>query len=188
MRYVTPELPFPEPEPAERWLPVVRWEGLYEVSDLGRVRSLPRVTNGITCVGRILGGARHTRCQYRYIVLSHGKRRQPKNVYRMVLEAFVGPCPPGMEGLHGPGGSQDDRLVNLSWGTRAKNHGEDQCRDGTCKCGERARSAKLTHAQADEIKLRLAAGASHRGLAREYGMSRSAIRAIHRGKTWTHKP
>jgi len=191
--YVTPELPFPEPEPAERWLPVVGWECLYEVSDLGRVRSLDHVimVNRLGVLhprrvpGCILAGGRHTRCNYRFIVLSHGKRRDTWNVYRMVLEAFIGPCPPGMEGLHGPGGSQDDRLVNLSWGTRSKNHGHDQCRDGKCKCGERAHTAKLTQAKVDEIKRRLADGEQRARLAREYGMSWSAINCIYKGKTWT---
>ena len=57
-----------------------------------------------------------------------GKARQ-RPVHSLVAEAFIGPCPPGQEVRHGPGGSLDNRLVNLSYGTRAENIA-DQYRDG----------------------------------------------------------
>lgn len=185
MLEATPELPFPEPEPVERWLPVPGWENLYEVSDLGRTRSVPRMTHGGVRGGKILAGGTHTRCNYRFIVMSNGPRRATVNVHRLVLEAFVGPCPPGMECLHGPGGPQDNRLVNLSWGTRSKNHGHDQCRDGKCKCGEKATTARLTQASVDEIKRQLTLGVTRAALARQYRVSWSTINAVYIGKTWS---
>jgi hypothetical protein len=111
----------------ERWRPVVGFEGQYEVSDQGRVRSLARVivqkASGYrpACLKpikeRILrpgpqkGG---------HLTVALG-RGNSKLVHVLVLEAFVGPRPEGREGCHGPGGTQDNRLSNLRWDTRSAN-------------------------------------------------------------------
>lgn len=104
----------------EYWLPVVGYEGLYEVSDLGRVRSprkvlLPHVgRNGYLTVG-----------------LSKQGWQRTLRVHRLVLEAFVGPCPQGMECLHHPDPDKaNNSLGNLRWGTRAENM-EHQQADGS---------------------------------------------------------
>src|SRR5262249_4354731 len=47
--------------------------------------------------------------------------RGEQYVHRLVLEAFVGPCPPGMEARHVNGIKTDNRLVNLQWGTHRQN-------------------------------------------------------------------
>lgn len=51
-------------------------------------------------------------------------------VHRLVLEAFVGPCPEGMEGCHNNGNPADNRLENLRWDTRSENV-YDAVRHGT---------------------------------------------------------
>ncbi len=85
---------------AERWLPVVGLEGTYEVSDLGNVRSLDRT----------IGHGNRTRSAFGCVLKPRiGTSGYPqvyldgktKSVHRLVLEAFVGRCPPGMECLHG---------------------------------------------------------------------------------------
>jgi len=53
------------------------------------------------------------------------------SVHRLVLEAFIGPCPKGLQCCHGHSGSANNRLLNLSWGTQEKNNGEDKQRDNT---------------------------------------------------------
>ena len=56
--------------------------------------------------------------------------RIPVLVHRAILEAHAGPCPPGMESCHGPGGSQDNRWPeNLRWDTKSENE-RDKIRDG----------------------------------------------------------
>jgi hypothetical protein len=121
----------------ENWLPVEGFEGLYEVSDLGRVRSLDHVT--IDTIGRtkhfkgqllrpkLSGGKKY---QYRMVILSKDHRGHSFRVHTLVLEAFVGPRPDGMEGCHGPGGHLDNRVENLRWDTHAANI-RDTLRDGT---------------------------------------------------------
>lgn len=120
---------------SERWLPVVGWEGLYEVSDLGRVRSLDRIVirlNQTPCIhrGRVLKQKKTSNGPYWRISLCIADKNYYRLVHVLVMQAFIGPKPPGMECLHGPNGSLDASLVNLSYGTHSQNI-LDTNRDGT---------------------------------------------------------
>jgi hypothetical protein len=110
------------PEP-ERWLPVVGFERYYEVSDLGRVRSLRR---GILKPSYSNSGG------YGLVILSDGLGgRFGRYVHRLVLEAFAGPCPEGQEARHyDENDPRNARLSNLKWGTSGENK-RDQVRHGT---------------------------------------------------------
>lgn len=103
----------------EQWRPVVDWEGIYEVSDLGRVRRIRRGP-GVRSVGKPLRG---TVDQHGYPVVDlcdRGRRKNAK-VHRLVADAFLGPLPEGMETRHLNGDPGDARLVNLKYGTHAEN-------------------------------------------------------------------
>ena len=120
----------------ERWLPVVGYEGYYEVSDQGRVRSLDRLIpwRGGTAVrwGRILNPTQLPEPDgHMQVSLSVDGRRRKAYVHRLVLEAFVGTCPEGMEGCHFPDSDPtNNRLKNLRWDTRSGNK-LDRVRQGT---------------------------------------------------------
>lgn len=124
--------------PDERWLPVASYEGWYEVSDHGRVRSLDRTVDeargrSVRHKGKLLALQWNTARSgkgYWVIRLYKNSAGETKYVHRMVLDAFVGPCPEGMESRHGPNGSIDNNLSNLSYGTRHQNS-LDRVRDGT---------------------------------------------------------
>lgn len=115
-----------------RWLPVVGFEGLYEVSDRGRVRSLPRrLSDGRRWKGRILKLDRSDKRGYLRVGLTApGARPVHRMVHRLVLESFIGPCPPGLQCRHLNGKPPDCRLVNLTWGTPSEN-ALDRVRHGT---------------------------------------------------------
>ena len=99
--------------PEEHWRLVVGYEGLYEVSDLGRVRSLRK--------GRLLALNSGSRGYVaRTLVGADGKKRYT-NVHRLVLEAFVGLCPDGFECCHNERDPTNNRLTNLRWDSRASN-------------------------------------------------------------------
>lgn len=163
----------------ERWLPVVGFEGLYEVSDLGRVRSLTRIVETSTgprvYQGRILAqvASRGTH-DYPQVSLSKDGVTMPRKVYKLVAEAFLGPCPAGQEVRHGPAGRGESALWNLCYGTRRENN-EDRGRDGGTSGVPR-----FTPAQADEIRARYPAE-SMRQLAEAHGVVHATIfRVIHR--------
>ncbi len=119
----------------ERWAPIPGYRG-YEASDLGRVRSVDRFVDGIDgrrhrYRGRLLAHALSKCGQYPIVTIKTDDCvRQKRRVARLVLMAFVGPCPKGMEALHGNGVRVDSRLTNLRWGTRSENQW-DQIRHGT---------------------------------------------------------
>lgn len=109
---------------AERWLPVVGYEGLYEVSSLGRVRSLDRVTEG-KCrkrvAGVILSQAVTAGTGYLGVGLWRGGRQERWNVHRLVSEAFLGPRPEGMDTCHYDGDKSNNSASNLRYDTRGNN-------------------------------------------------------------------
>lgn len=178
--------------PPEHWRPVVGWEDLYEVSDRGRVRSLDRwiAHQGGRRFhpGRILKPAPHN-AGYPKVNLCRGKgdgeRRECVYVHRLVLDAFAGPCPPGKEACHGPGGPSDNRWPEsgLHWGTPEENN-HDKVRDGTLVRGEHAAGAKLTETAVLEIREALARGEIQKVIAARYGVRDSQISRINTGQRW----
>ncbi|MGP5930306.1 NUMOD4 motif-containing HNH endonuclease [Corynebacterium glyciniphilum] len=109
----------------EIWKPIPGYEGYYEVSDQGRVRSIERVIvrdNGMrqTVRSRVLRPALNRR-GYEGVHLYRRGIGEGFSVHRLVLLAFVGPCPEGMEVRHLNGAPADNRLTNLRYGTSLEN-------------------------------------------------------------------
>lgn len=109
----------------ERWLPVVGWDGYYEVSDLGNVRSVDRVITRSDGQERFWSGRQlqhgFNRHGYPMVHLSRHSSPITKKVHHLVLEAFVGPRPDGMEACHNNGDRSDPSLSNLRWDTPSAN-------------------------------------------------------------------
>lgn len=119
---------------SEQWAPIPGFEGRYEASDMGRIRSLDRAietrngsrwkpgepgTPGIRRLkGRVLKPGTLTSQGHLHVILEGGHDR---TVHSLVLEAFVGPCPPEMMARHFDDDPRNNRLDNLSWGTRSEN-------------------------------------------------------------------
>lgn len=106
-------------------------------------------------------------------------------VHRLVLEAFVGPCPEGLECCHEDGDPMNNTVGNLRWGTRESNYA-DSVRHGTRPLGERHALAKLTDDIVRKARLDHAGGTSLGRLSREHGVSLQSMSAAVRRKTWKH--
>lgn len=103
----------------ERWAPLAERPD-YEVSDQGNVRSW-RGPHGRRLKPHPLK-PRHTTGGYKCVSFYDGEKQATKTVHTLVLNAFVGPKPDkGMECRHLNGDNQDNRLVNLKWGTKTEN-------------------------------------------------------------------
>lgn len=120
---------------------------------------------------------------YLYVCLYREEGRVRVGVHIVVLRAFVGPCPLGMEARHLDGVRSNNCLVNLCWGTPVEN-AADKCLHGTMSCGEFNGRAKLTSDEVRRIRLALAAGSLQRDLAQHYGVSQAVISSISLRKTW----
>jgi hypothetical protein len=167
----------------ERWLPVVGYEGLYEVSDQGRVRSVARTVEGRWGSTRRAGAPLalfQDRDGYVRVNLSRDGASRQRGAHQLVLEAFVGPCPQGMECLHGDGTRGNNVLANLAWGT-PKANSADRRRHGTGPNGRRNPKAKLCEQQV----LRIRGDARAQALiAREYSVDQTTVSDVKRRRTW----
>lgn len=115
------------------------------------------------------------------------KKQERHFVHKLVLEAFVGPRPEGMQACHGQGGNQDNRVTNLRWGTPKSNHA-DAVKSGTHtgfqKAGEGNHFAKMTDAKVAELKRLRAEGWKLADLAERFGISTNHAGALARGEVW----
>ncbi len=122
----------------ERWKQVVGFEGLYEVSDQGRVRSIDRVimverygsNYAKHLVGKVLAGGKDTNGYWGVQI-----NRRFVRIASIILEAFVGSRPNDYEALHKDDNKNDNSLSNLYWGTRGDNRNDHYIRGiGNIKC------------------------------------------------------
>jgi hypothetical protein len=182
----------------EEWRPVVGYEGLYEVSDQGRVRSLDRVLrdkNGLLkrFKGKILSASIKQNKYGRYAVVGlpsiNVSGTTNRYIAHLVLESFGGPRPAGMECCHCDGDSLNNNANNLRWGT-PKENSLDKYNHGTVLWGSKNHQARLTETQVLEIRgkyIRYSKTKSNsRQLAEEYGVDMQAIGKIVRRERWNH--
>lgn len=153
----------------------------YDVSDLGRMRSRKSKWKE----PRILKPNVTKRGYHHYGLSNPSGKLTTFKVHQLVLLAFVGPRPEGMEVCHGPNGKADNSLANLSYGTREQN-AQDRHRDGATPKGEKNASAKLTEYDVVKIRARRESGCTQASLALEYGVSHQLISQICLRQIWTH--
>jgi hypothetical protein len=106
-------------------------------------------------------------------------------VHRLVLEAFIGPCPPGLECRHLDRDPSNCRLDNLCWGTPLENN-HDKRTHGTERRGERHQNSVLTEDQVRLIRDLHRQGKGYRTIARLLGIPWDNVRNVAAGRTWTH--
>ncbi|MHB9798472.1 NUMOD4 domain-containing protein [Pseudomonas sp. MT3] len=180
---------------SEQWRTVSGFEELYEVSSLGRVRSLPRtVAFGKTerqCGGIVLRQGRKP-SGYMFVMLCREGGQECANVHRLVAKAFVEGWFDGAQVNHKDGNKANNASINLEWCTAGQNilHSYQEglrargATDHLIRFGEQNSQAKLSAAQVAEIRELSAQGISGAEVARRFGVSASQVCRIKKGLRW----
>ncbi len=182
----------------ERWRDVPTHKGLYRISDWGRVKSLSRFylrsgTRGVKAwiKGRLLRTRPGPEGYHLAALYDQDGVRTNPGVHRLVLLAFFGPCPDGMECRHLNGDPSNNYLDNLAWGTPLE-QAADRVRHGnghreTARKGEDIPWSKFTERDIRRIRRQYNSRLMSQGqLAREYGVNQSYISRIVRRLVWSH--
>jgi len=173
---------------SECWKFIPDYEGLYKVSDKGRVMSTDMVVN-LDCITskskkrKIKGRVLKPFISHGYNVVSLCKNGVQKKykVSRLVLYAFESVKESEFDACHNDGNRQNDNLENLRWGTRKENMGDAKIH-GTIKSGVSHNNSRITRSDlVDIINSKL----SYSKIAQKYGMSKSAIGKIKIGQTYS---
>jgi hypothetical protein len=165
----------------EEWRDIEGYGGLYQVSSLGRVKSLRFGKE------RVMIGTR-TRYGYLRISLCVENKQKTYRVHRLVAKAFIINLENKPEINHINGIKDDNRVENLEWSTRDENmrHAAETGLMASLK-GEDNKSSKLNDKQVLEIREKYIPHIYHSTmLAKEYGVDRTLILGIVNRKFWTH--
>lgn len=168
----------------EIWKDIKGYEGEYQVSNLGRVKSLPRYVacgkngNGTRLVSeRILKTGAYTKSGHVSVVLRKNGNGQP--VHKLVMEAFVGKRPNGLDICHNDGNPQNNVLENLRYDTRSSNNIDIFRHGGHMGC------CKLNEQKVKKIrKLVFDEKVSRAEVARKFKVSARTVQNICKGKTF----
>lgn len=176
----------------EIWKAVVGFEGHYEVSDQGRVRSLDRVVSvrrgshvwGRKVKGRVLAPCPH-KGGYALVFLHDAEGQQHVfGIHALVAAAFIGPTPVGQQVCHDDGSKRNNKLSNLRHDTPTGNN-RDKLKHGTLLRGDTSPVAKVT--ATDVAAIRAAAGRETQATtAARFGITFSNVSAIQLRKSWRH--
>ena len=167
----------------EVWKDVVGYEGKYQVSNLGNVRSLDRYYPHNKGGQRLQPGKvlkpDVTHRGYATVILYKDAKISRKEIHTLVATAFLGKRPAKCHAHHKNHNKLDNRAANLTYingGEHARHHHQ----------GEGCYKAKLTEKDVKEIRKRLTKGETQIVIAGDYGVSRSTIGEIKRGASWSH--
>jgi len=177
----------------EQWAQIRGYEGLYDVSDSGNVRSWlsRRAGNSHSLASTpTLMKLKREPSGYLRVGLRKGGEVKYESVHVLVLETFVGSRPGdprNVHGAHNDGDPSNNALTNLEWKTVTANHA-DKKKHGTDFQGERNPAATLNKSQVIEIKRRLQAArwGDVSRLAKEFGVDQTTISDIKTGRSWTN--
>ena len=156
----------------------------YAITSDGRVWSNHKTRNGFLVPKKDKYG-------YLHVGLCRVGKRNMRQVHRLVLEAFVGPCPAGMEACHNNGVRTDNRVENLRWDTKAANR-QDAIRQGTSYCVTQSKGECSPASKLHDEDVRIIFHAYHDGyytqreIAEAFGVSQMAVSKICTQKMWSH--
>lgn len=177
-------------ENIEDWQSIKGYEGFYEVSNYGRVRSVDRTikySDGreLSYKGMVL---KPNASEGRYLGVSLYKNQKKERLYvhRLVAKAFIENSDNKPQVNHKDGNRFNNYTTNLEWVDQNENmkHAYDNGLSVNPRLpGEMNPNSKLTHNQVNEIRGQR--NKSSYALAVEYGVNASTIQRIWNGKSWS---
>jgi hypothetical protein len=175
---------------AEEWRPVVGYEGIYEVSSAGRIKTLPRTVtrrNGTTVPvkERIKKPYICLKGGYPTIWLQRNGNRVNRYIHALVAEAFIGPRPDRHDVCHADGNPTNNTVSNLRYGTRTENAADAIAHDRLYR-GEAHHYSRLTKDEVLAMRQMHADGCSETEIANRFGVSASNAHHVVTRKTWVH--
>ena len=189
----------------EVWAAIPEYERMYEISSLGRVRGLDRdcphpLLKTQRRKGKFIAPGRSSKYGHLKVKLCKDGVQRSFHLHQLVLTAFIGPRPEGMEVRHLNGDPGDNQLVNLAYGTRKENandarlHGTLKARNelvskakkgiSTVWC-ERHGMARLTADQVRQMKKDFESGMTSAEAGRKYGISQAHACKIKLNQAWS---
>lgn len=163
------------------WKPL--FGGIFEASSDGRIRRVIK-TRYNQKLGEIALTNNPSHAYLKCGLILNGKLKR-FSVHQLILLAFRGPCPTGMESAHLNGNAKDNPIENLAYKTKLENEG-DKLAHGTRPRGEHGGVSRLTTDEVRLIRSDLRRGITAIKLAEQYGVHPSTISQIRHGKTWRH--
>jgi hypothetical protein len=180
---------FPQEElNTEEWRDIPHHEGFYQISSLGRVRSLDRAVpwknaNGSEgqhlMKGRLLSFATPHKGYAAVYLYTKEKVRRREEVHALMGRTFLGPLPQDHHVHHKDDDKLNNRLTNLM-------HIDHHTHGHITHRGENCHTAVLVEEEVLQIRWLLAHGYTQKQLGIMYGVARSTIGEIKRGKSWTY--
>ena len=161
----------------EIWKDMPGFEGIYEVSSIGRVATIKNGERFIRRLNKATG----------YLSVSRKQRPEDSSqtvayVHQLIAEAFLGPRPEGHVVRHIDGNKLNNRASNLRYGTPDENIA-DSVSHGDYKGNSNGR-AKFTEPGIRAVKMLLELGISTTKIAKATGTSIGTIHAIKMGRNW----
>lgn len=177
----------------EIWKQIPGYEGYYEASDHGRIRSIDREIpwgkRGIRSQKGIFlkfqNSEKDGRFQVSLCARERGKE-QTLPVATFIALTFIGPRPEGLSVCHLDGNNRNDHVSNLAYQTHQMNM-DDRSRHGTTVLGTRHPKAKLTPTDVQTIRM-LNGVYSMTEMAAMFGISHMSVWQVLNGRTWKHVP
>lgn len=168
----------------ENWKPVIGYEEIYEVSDLGNVRSIVDRKNSY--VGKVLQPTLRKNGYLQFGLTKDGKTKWFK-ASRLVARTWI-PNPESKPTVnHKDGLKTNDKVSNLEWATIAENtkHAYDMGLAKTRR-GETSTSARLTELGVMLIRQLLKSKTTGKDISLRFGISEMMVSDIRLGKTWAY--
>jgi hypothetical protein len=174
----------------EIWLPIPEYKGIYEVSNMGRIRSLDRITvcsigRHMRFKGRILKARSVKPTGYLMVNLSKNNKNEDLLVHRLVAQAFI-PNPSKFPIVnHKDCDKSNSRANNLEWCTESENtlHALANNRRKTSKGASRW-NATLTDEIVKAIRERFLKGERQAQISRQFKISRQQVSRVVNNKAW----